>query len=144
MTAMTAAHDDDDYELTEADRAALQLALDMTLADDPPDPGRVEQVQDFLRERSWFNVASFCSYHQQMRRLNLHPAKKPPCWIAGDDEANSILAAGPQKAMDGSDFDISDCEGARLYKRMVGLGISAFHPDPLTAIATIRRAGRRP
>lgn len=40
----------DTDDLGEADRAALQLALDLTLADDPPDESRVEQVTDFLRE----------------------------------------------------------------------------------------------
>lgn len=43
---MTTTTTNDKDQLTDADRAALQLALDLTLADDPPHPGRVEQVQD--------------------------------------------------------------------------------------------------
>ena len=130
--------------LTDSDRAALQLALDLTLADDPPDHGRVEQVTYFLREpkkygRTWLETAEFCSYHQQMTRLNLYPWQSPPCWIVDLDQANAILARGPQAAMDGSDPDISDCQPARLLRQMLHRGVSPYHPDPLAAIAEARK-----
>lgn len=121
------------------DLDALQLALDLTLADDPPDPGRIEQVTDFLRERDWLNVAEFCSYHQQMERLKPHPAQSPPCWILTAAQADAILAK-VAPACDGSGFDISNCRYARLTKRMLKLNISPYHPNPLQAIKEAQRA----
>jgi hypothetical protein len=145
MTTMRTNKRPTEAELSGADHAALQLALDLTLADDPPDPGRVEQVMDFLRERSWEEVTTFCSYHQQMERLNLHPAQSPPCWIIDLDTADAILARGPRAAVDGSAADISNCKAARLLKRMLRLGVSPYHPNPLEAIKAARaqqRSGR--
>src|SRR5262245_39994396 len=105
----------DDY--TETDLAALQLALDLTIADDPPDhPGRVEQVTHFLNgngryepPRPWLEVAEFCAYHQQMRRLNCYPWQLPPSSIMTAEVADMILKQGPRPAVDGSKRDISNC-----------------------------------
>jgi hypothetical protein len=129
-------------DLTEVDRAALQLALDLTLADDPVDPGRVKQVTDFLRERPWLETAEFCSYHQQMARLRLRPWQAPPCNIITRDEAEAIIEEGPQPACNDPTTDVSDCRTAKLTIAMLDLGISPFHPDPAKAIAEARRHGR--
>jgi hypothetical protein len=126
---------DSPADLSDAGVAALQFALDLTLADNPPDKGRVEQVKEMLRERNWYEVASFCSYHQQMARLNFLPAQSPPCWIHDLEEANAILRQGPVLACDGSGADVSSCPGARILKRMLSFGISPYHPDPIAAIA---------
>jgi hypothetical protein len=54
---------DTDDTITESDRAALQLALDLTLTDDLGEgQGRVDQITDFLREperwdRTWYDTA---------------------------------------------------------------------------------------
>jgi len=134
---------EDIADLDGVDISALQLALDLTLANDPPEPGRVEQVMDFLHgvpgiealpARPWREVAEFCAYHQQMRRLNLHPAQSPPCWIVDEDEADKILNEGYEAAADGSGVDISNCPGARLLKEMLRYGVSPFDPNPLAAI----------
>jgi len=132
-------------ELSEADLAALQLALDLTLADDPPDPGRVDQITDMLSDgdHEWKEVAEFCSYHQQMERLGLHPAQQPPCWIIDADEADAILAKGPQLAYDGSGVDISDCGAAKLTKQMLAKGISVYHPDPARALRDAKKPKRQ-
>ena len=132
-----------DDDLTEADRAALQLALDLTLANDPEDEGRVEQVQSMLADRTWHDVASFCSYHQQMERLNLHPWQMPPAWIITDAMADEILAKGPVLSATGSGEDIGNASIARLTKRMLQWGVSVFHPDPLRAVAEAQKAKRR-
>jgi hypothetical protein len=132
----------DETDLSEVDRAALQLALDLTLANDPPDPGRVEQVTDFLNGRPWYEVATFASYHQQMARLHLRPWQSPPCWIVDREEAEAILEEGPEPARNDRSVDVSNCQTARLTIAMLDLGISPFHPDPAKAIAEARRHGR--
>jgi hypothetical protein len=138
---------EDIADLTEADVAALQLALDLTLADDPPDRGRVEQITDLLTDpkygNTWRDVALLCVYHQQMERLNLYPWQKPPCWIITEAEADAILRKGPVLSATGSGEDIGDRKFARLLKKMLRLGISPFHPNPLQAIAEARKAKRR-
>jgi hypothetical protein len=133
----------DDYQLIDNDHAALQLALDLTLADDPVDEGRIEQVQSMLADREWLEVATFTAYHQQMARLNLHVAARPPCWIVTDEEADLILRVGPRLAMDGSGRDISNCKPARLLKRMLRHGISPYHPNPIAALKEAQREKRR-
>lgn len=133
---------DDVADLSEADVAALQLALDLTLADDPPDPGRVEQVQSMLEDRSWCEVSKFCAYHQQMARLNAFPWSNVPCWILDDTEANAILAKGPILSATGNREDIGDRKYARLLKRMLRWGVSPYHPDPITAVKEAQRAKR--
>jgi hypothetical protein len=137
-------------DLTEVDRDALQLAIDLTLLDDPPDRGRVEQVTDFLNgageflpARPWREVAEFCAYHQQMRRLKLYSWSSSPCWIITEAEANAILARGPIPAADGSGKDISNCSSAELLKRMLRAGVSPYHPNPLAALVEAKRAKRR-
>jgi hypothetical protein len=138
----------ENVELSDADRAdiaALQLALDLTLANDPPDPGRVEQVTNFLNgykgapPRSPWEVARFCSYYQQTRRLELCPWMDPPCEIHTRERAEAILAKGYIPARDGSDNDISDCGPARLTLDMIDAGVSRWHPDPVRGIAEARR-----
>jgi hypothetical protein len=130
-------------DLTDTDRAdiaALQLALDLTLADDPPSQGRVDQVRSMLQEESPWRVAKFCSYYQQMRRLELAPWKQPPCWIHTRENAEAILAKGPFIAADDSGADTSDCGPARLTLDMIALGVSRWHPDPVRAVAEARRS----
>jgi hypothetical protein len=134
---------ENEADLSPVDRDSLRLAIDLTLADDPPDPGRAEQVQDFLNERPWLNVATFCAYSQQMARLQLHPGQTPPCWLT-EAEADAILAEGPYPASDGSSEDISNCAPARLLKAMLELGISAFHPHPLRAIEQAKKRNGMP
>ncbi len=125
-------NDEDDF--TEADLAALQLAVDLSMADDSPDPGHTEQVRSFLAKRPWLEVSKFCAYHWQMRHLGCRPYHSPPCWIVTEEEADAILKEGPRAAHDGSGRDISNCASAWILKRMLRAGISPFHPDPLRAL----------
>jgi hypothetical protein len=130
---------DDEADLTEADRSALKMAVDLTLADDPPDPGRVEQVTAFLHERPWRDVASFCSYHQQVRRLCLKPFQRPPAWIETREQAEAIIEAGSVPAANDASVDVGDLQSAKLALAMLDLNISVFHPDPSRAISEARR-----
>lgn len=127
--------------MNKLDKAALQLALDLTLADEPPDGHqRIEQVQLLLKQDGWKETAEFCSYHQQMERLKLLPANSPPCWILYEEGADAILAEGFIPACHDPSIDISNYRSAVLLKRMLALGISAYHPDPLGAIAEAEKA----
>jgi hypothetical protein len=102
-------------------KAALELALQMTLKEN--DAGRVEQVRGMLRDRSrsWLDVATFASYHQQCRNLHLKPWETPPIHAGDADPPHD---------------DVHKIEGAqKLAQRMRKLGISIFAPDPDRAIA---------
>ncbi len=139
---------EDEDELSETDLAALQLSIDLCLANDPPDEGRAEQIQDFLREperwgRDWQSTAELCAYVQQTARLHLAPWQSPPC-VLTLAEADRILAAGRRLSPTGSGEDISNCRQARLLRRMLRLGVSPFHPNPLAAIREATRLGERP
>jgi hypothetical protein len=136
-------------ELTDRDRAdiaALQMALDLTLDNDPQDEGRVEQVTHFINghenqpPRSLWEVAKFCSYHQQVTRLELRPWMSPPCHIHTRERAEAILKKGEFPAADGSGNDVSDCGPARLVLDMLDAGVSRWHPDPLVAVAEAKQA----
>lgn len=108
--------------LTKTDRAALELALKLTLAE----PDRTEQIGCKLAEDGWFDAATFASYHRQCDALHLAPWESPPCWI---DDPDATLAA-PNNVP----WAHGAHEAARLVKRMMVLGISKYHPDPLGAI----------
>jgi hypothetical protein len=122
-----------DSELSDADMAALQLAIDMTLAD-PPSASSDE----------WRDAALGCVYHQQITRLGLPPWASPPCWIVTREEAEAILETEPMR--NGNDRDISNHAPAQLLLDMLDCGVSAFHPDPVRAVNEARRAkrGKRP
>jgi hypothetical protein len=113
-------------ELTAVDREALELAieLDLTCGDAAPR----EQVGAKLREESWLEVALFCAYGQQCKNLKLEPWQPPPCWAEIDDD-------------DGNDGPIMGRRAAAsLLRRMLAPGISRYHPDPLGALAKLKKA----
>jgi hypothetical protein len=120
----------DDDDIDEIDREAMQRAIALTLAED--DQGRVEQVKAMLAERDWWDVATFCAYHRQARSLHIKPWEFTPCWI-NPDQIDAIIARGA--------YQSRDYGAARLLKRMLKLGLSAYDPTPLESIAqaTARR-----
>jgi len=96
------------------DRAALELALQQTLAE--KDQGRVEQVRSMLKGRARLEVMKFCSFHRQIAALGLRPWDAPPC--CGDlDNGNG-----------------GDDQALRLLRRMQKAGVSRWHPSPLEAV----------
>ncbi len=108
--------------LDEVDRLALDRAIQLTLAEN--DPGRVEQVQSMLATRSWWEVATFCAYHQQADALHVNPWESTPSWI-DPDKINEILKRGP---------DNREYGAARLLKLMLSYGLSQYDPMPLESI----------
>ena len=85
-----------------------------------------------LAEREWDEVAHFCSYHRQYQALNLLPWQSPPAWIGDPDEDLSR----PQHRTEGRH------EAALLTKKMLALGISRYHPDPVGAIQAAQKTKR--
>jgi hypothetical protein len=106
--------DDELEDLDDIDRDALERALQLTLKE----PDRTEQVSEMLAERGWFSAASFSAYHRQCTSLRLKPWEYPPCW-ADDEIANDPLRAS----------------ALTLLRRMEGLDLSRYEPDPIAAIA---------
>jgi hypothetical protein len=102
--------------LNKRDKAAMQLAIDTLLAD-ASDPGRQEQVRDFLDHprrwgKTWEETGSFCSFCCQMDNLSLMPWELPPCCSDGvGDEAHAVL-----------------------YRQLKAAGVSIYHPDPASAL----------
>jgi hypothetical protein len=133
---MLARNDDEGDELDPVDRAALELAVKLTLEE--KDLGRVQQVRSMLADlhRPWLEVAEFCSYHQQKRALCLGPGQLTPCGIYPDDEEFMAIR--------GSRVSL---EAVKLLRRMLDAGVSRFHPDPMTALKEAEhpstRGGRR-
>jgi hypothetical protein len=64
--------------LTEADRDALTLAIEVTRRESP---GRRQQIDSFLSSRPWDDVATFAASCAQSRALDLPPWQPPPCHI---------------------------------------------------------------
>jgi hypothetical protein len=110
------------------DRKAFELAIETARNEDQ---GRRDQIDDMLRTRPFEEVGCFASYSCQMRSLCLAPWMYPPALI--DITAiGKILAAGD-----------NDMHGrfvaAKLVQRLLELGVSKFHPDPMAAIEAAKR-----
>ena len=101
-------------ELDEIDRAALRLAMARCAEQGE---FRAEQLRDKLKTEPWEEVAKFAAFVAQSVALKLKPWECPPC-----------------ATCDGED----NAPHGRLLARMLALGISPWHPDPLAAIAEVR------
>jgi hypothetical protein len=99
------------------DQEALQLAIEQCRKQDS---SRNAQITTMLSERPWQEVAEFAVYSCQMINLKLKPWEFPPCWVEPADREHR--------------------QAAKLLREMLALGISRFHPDPLTAITEAKRA----
>lgn len=115
--------------MNDTDEAALELAIEQTLAE--PDEGRVEQVKNMLATCTWFDVASFCSYHRQIQALRLACYDAPVCHI-DDDEVEAFIRPGPGHE--------TDTELVKLYLQMREYGVSRYHPDPAAAVRAAKAA----
>jgi hypothetical protein len=113
--------------ISDADREAFTLAIETARNESE---GRRRQIDDFLRTRTFEEVGRFASYGCQMRSLHLPPWQHPPCHIDVAD-IDRLIAAG------------DDMHGkfvaAKLLRRMLELGVSQFHPDPMAALAAAKR-----
>jgi hypothetical protein len=103
--------------MTRADREAMAAAIELLRAD----PELRTQLEAMLQTQPWEQVGLFAVGLSQVRSLRLRPWEAPPC-----DTANVKQP--------------SDCYGARpnevaLLRKLLALGISRYHPDPMQALA---------
>jgi hypothetical protein len=117
MTQATTA----DPLLSDADRAALELAIEI---DRKRSPGDRQQIDDMLRERPWVEAATFAAHRCQETALHLKPWQCwPPCAVeVGEADTPGLEHRGIAKS-------------ALLLRKMLLLGISRWDPDPIAAIA---------
>jgi hypothetical protein len=111
------------------DREALTLAIEVTRNESA---ARRAQVDGFLAERPWFDVATFCAGCAQSRSLNLPPWQPPPCSVGNIDAALAV-----------TDEQRGWRAAALLLKKMLALNISRYAPNPLQAITEVE-ARRQP
>jgi hypothetical protein len=105
--------------LTPTDKAALELAIEVTRKESP---ARRKQVDSFLATRPWFAVAKFCASCAQDRALRLMPWQHCPSHV---DDIAAVL-----KVTD----DIHGWRAAALLlQRMLAAGVSRWHPNPVAA-----------
>jgi hypothetical protein len=81
-------------------------------------------IDRYLAEKPWLEAAIDASHICQETRLNLRPWQCwPPCAVeVGDKDKPGLEHRGIRNS-------------AALLRRMLSLGISRWHPDPLKAIA---------
>ena len=108
------------------DYAALERAMELTL--DGKDRDRAEQVSRLLAQDGWRIAAEFCAYVRQREHLQLAPWEDPPSSIP-PDEIDRIISRGP--------IDNHQFGGARLLKRMLANGVSAYDPCPIDSLARV-------
>ena len=97
------------------DEQALDLAWETFRASEP-DTFRTGRDED----------KRFAAYSLQIDNLQLSPLQSPPCWLTGGDDVDPI-----------------DIDSEKILRKMLAAGISPWHPDPLAALAKIRRTPRR-
>jgi hypothetical protein len=106
--------------LSRIDRAALQLALDMYRRRGRQERERVDAE---LQRESWLEVAQDCARREQHRNLRLRPWQPAPC------QANPNGNGPDDGVMGGRAAEL-------LLARMLELGVSRWHPDPISVIET--------
>src|SRR5262249_4918075 len=104
--------------MTKVDRDALELAMKLIRKN----PGRAEQIDAKLKDEPWEKVAKFAAYVLKSETLRLKPWHETPSHVNEDDP--------PAR----------DREAAQLCRRMLALGISRYHPDPLGAVEAAEAA----
>lgn len=107
-----------DLSKTKNDHAALRLPIEHARA---ASRVRAEQIDDFLQERDWAEVAWFAAQCAQRKALRLKVWELPPCCVDPDDGTRA----------------------AKLLRKMLAAGVSRFHPDPLAALEEANTAKSR-
>lgn len=111
--------------LTEADRHALTLAIETARKLSAADR---EQIDDKLSREPWFKFATFAAHSCQEAALRLRPWQCwPPCAVEPDDTDEPGLEHRGIR------------NSAALLRRMLALGVSRWHPDPVAAVEATAR-----
>ena len=112
-----------DERLTDADEAAIALAIEMERQQNP------KEIASMLCDRTWKEVGTFAVGRCQDRNLNLKPWECPPYQTRLVDEPSDDWGCRPGEVA--------------LLKRMLRAGVSRFHPDPMAAIEAAEQAESR-
>ena len=104
--------------MTKTDQDALELAMKLIRNN----PRRAGQIDSKLKDEPWDKVAKFAAHVLQFETLHLKPWHETPAFVDEDDPPES------------------DREAAQLCRRMLALGISRYHPDPLGAVEAAEAA----
>jgi hypothetical protein len=106
--------------LSRRDRAAMKLAIEQVRAEG-------EASRKWIDGRKFYDAGALAAYHCQYRALGLKPWEWSPSWV-DPAEIDALLAT--------TDHDNADRRvAARLLRRMLAVGVSRWHPDPMAAIA---------
>jgi hypothetical protein len=109
--------------LSDIDRQALELAIVIgrTL--------RLDLIDYYLAKKCWLEAAIDASHICQTSKLHLRPWECwPPCAVeVGETDAPGLEHRGISKS-------------AALLRKMLSLGISRWHPDPIAALAAAEAA----
>src|SRR5262245_23900006 len=107
---------------SEIDRLAMGLAIEQYRARGKKCSDHIDR---FLAEDGFEEAGEHAAYSCQCKSLGLKPWQCPPLWI-DPSEIKSELAAPP---------DIyGRHRAAELLQKMLRLGISRFHPNPVAAL----------
>jgi hypothetical protein len=108
---------------TSNNKWALERCLKAYAAENAEHKARVQELlADRTRTRR--EVAKFCAYSLQYDALDLEPWQAPPC----------ILSSTRAR-----DLEPHDRQAHHIMRSMVKAGISIYEPDPLAALAAVRR-----
>jgi hypothetical protein len=113
--------------MIDVDHDALTRAMEIARRD----PGRAWQLDQKLTFQAWEDVAAFAAYNCQADALNLAPFESPPCVV--DEHADDTSPAGASLSAE------SRPAARRLLRHMLAAGLSRYEPDPLRAMANIKR-----
>jgi hypothetical protein len=108
-------------------------AIGIELAGSDPDQQFREQIARKLANDGFKEAGKQACYHYQFTRLGLRPWATPPCSLL--KPVDVVLARGPDTPEHALDY-----EAAVLAKRLDGLGISLWAPDPLAALEAAKPA----
>jgi hypothetical protein len=104
--------------MNRTDREAMQLAIDQVLAAGGP---RADQIKDKLATAGFTEAGYSASYCRQCDSMRLKPWDAPPCHTCEDDDDAAAYGQRPVEV--------------RFLRKMLALGVSRFHPDPVAVIA---------
>jgi hypothetical protein len=109
-------------QLDPIDRQAMERAIEICRT--KKDPSDRRQIEKMLSTQPWCEVAAFAAYSCQVDSLALKPWQPTPAQI---EDIEATLAAG--------DDGVGGRYGAaRLLQRLLDAGLSAFEPDPVSAL----------
>lgn len=107
-------------KLSPVDREALERAIRLLRERGGADALQTDRMLAD-KERPWIETALSAVFVCQSDALHLRPWQPPPCWLGDDRPVDDFPLAGRVAAWE-------------LRRRLIASGLSAFEPDPITAL----------